>query len=256
MRTPRWTVLVGLCLSFHSFCNAETLLVAVASNFKPTAQLLAQEFKQSSAIDLKLSSASTGVLYAQIRQGAPFDVFLAADTEHVQALHDAQLDQPGTRLSYAVGELVLLVDKKYVVANDLQRTLKNLRQAQRRIAIANPSSAPYGRAAREAMQKLGLWREQDSHLIRANNIAQSLQYVAARTVSAAFTARSLLRYAKLSDQLAVMAVPQSLHTAIIQQAIVLHNAPHGKQATRFVEFLASDTARQLIKNSGYLLPDQ
>ncbi len=254
-RTTRWAVFIGLYLTYHAACNAEVLLVAVASNFKPTAQLLAQEFKRTSAIDLKLSSASTGVLYAQIRQGAPFDVFLAADTQHVQALQEAKLDMPDTRFSYAVGELVLLVDRKYVVANDLGRTLKSLRQTQQRIAIANPASAPYGRAAREAMQKLGLWQEQDRNLIRASNIAQSLQYVAAGTVSAAFTARSLLRYANLDDELAVITVPQSLHAPIIQQAIVLRNAPHSNQATGFVKFLASNAARKLIKDSGYLLPE-
>ncbi len=254
MRRIYWAILVSFCLTYQPFCTAETLLVAVASNFKPTAQLLAQEFKKTNAIDVKLSSASTGVLYAQIRQGAPFDVFLAADAQHVQALEDAGLGYPNTRMSYAVGVLVLLVDKKYAVANSFERTLSRLQQAKQRIAIANPASAPYGHAARESMQKLGLWHNGDKNLIRANSIAQSLQYVMTRTVSAAFTARSLLPYAKLSDDLAIITVPQSLHTAIVQQAIVLRNAPQREQAHAFVQFLASDAARQLINNSGYLLP--
>lgn len=254
MRTTRWAILVGLCFSYHSFSSAETLLVAVASNFKPTAQLLAQEFKKTNAIDLKLSSASTGVLYAQIRQGAPFDVFLAADAQHVKALEDAGLDQPNTRMSYAVGALVLLVDKKYAIDSSLEHTLSRLRQAKQRIAIANPASAPYGRAARESLQTLGLWHKGDKNLIRANSIAQSLQYAVARSVGAAFTARSLLPYAKLSDNLAIIAVPQSLHTPIMQQAIVLRDAPQRKQANAFVRFLSSHAARKLINDSGYVLP--
>ena len=255
MRRTYWAILVGLCLTFQPFCTAETLVVAVASNFKPTAQLLVQEFKKTNPINVKLSSASTGVLYAQIRQGAPFDVFLAADAQHVQALEDAGLDHPNTRMSYAVGALVLLVDRKYAVANSLERTLSGLQQARQRIAIANPASAPYGRAARESMQTLGQWQKGDKNLIRANSIAQSLQYVVARTVGAAFTVRSLLPYAKLSNDLAIIAVPQSLHAPIIQQAIVLRNAPQREQADAFVQFLASDAARQIINDSGYVLPD-
>lgn len=254
MRRTYWAILVGLCLTYQPFCTAEALLVAVASNFKPTAQLLAQAFKKTYAIDVKFSAASTGVLYAQIKQGAPFDVFLAANAQHVQALEDAGLVHPNTRMSYAVGALVLLVDKRYVVANNLERTLAHLQQKQQRIAIANPASAPYGLAARESLQKLGLWDTRDKNLIRANSIAQSLQYVVARTVSAAFTARSLLPYAQLSDDLAILAVPQSLHTPIIQQATVMRDAPQRRQASAFVQFLASDTARQLINDCGYVLP--
>ncbi len=115
MRIKKWAAIVSLCLTFSSFCNAEGLLIAVASNFKPTAQLLANQFKTTYAIDIKLSSASTGMLFAQIRQGAPFDVFLAADTRHVQALQEAGLSHADTRITYAIGELVLISDKAIVV---------------------------------------------------------------------------------------------------------------------------------------------
>ncbi|MGI9287882.1 MAG: molybdate ABC transporter substrate-binding protein [Pseudomonadales bacterium] len=254
MRIRRWATIVSLCLTFSSCCNAQALLVAVASNFKPTAQLLADQFKTTNAIDIKLSSASTGVLFAQIRQGAPFDVFLAADTRHVQALQEAGLSHADTRITYAIGELVLISDNEVVIKNDLKLTLQNLRQKKQQIAIANPSTAPYGRAARETLQQLGTWEAVDKNVIRANNVAQSMHYVAAQTVRAALTARSLLQHAKLADNLAIVAVPQYLHAPIEQQAVVLHQAPHVKQAKAFIQFLRSEAARKLISDNGYLLP--
>lgn len=254
MRIKKWAAMVGLFLTFSSFCDAQALLVAVASNFKPTAQLLADQFRTTNAIDIKLSSASTGVLFAQIRQGAPFDVFLAADTRHVQAVQDAGLSQEDTRITYALGELVLIIDKEVVVDNDLKLTLQSLRRKKQRIAIANPSTAPYGRAARETLQQLGTWQAEDKNVIRANNVAHSLQYVIARTVGAAFTARSLLQHANLADDLAIVAVPESLHAPITQQAVVLRKAPHVEQARAFIQFLRSDAARKLISDNGYLLP--
>lgn len=247
-------VVLILSLTCSELCVASSLLVAVASNFKPTAQLLADHYKANHAIEIKFASASTGVLFAQIRQGAPFDVFLAADTEHIQALQEAQLSLTETRITYALGELVLLVDKTALRADDLGATLQHLRRTDRRIAIANPDSAPYGRATRQAMRNLGVWRSRDKNLIRANNIALSLQNVAARTVDAAFTARSLLPYVRLRDDLAIIPVAQNLHAPIAQQAVVLRRAKHAATARAFVLFLQGSAARKIIADSGYSLP--
>ncbi len=256
MRKTLWVTVVGLGLIVSAVCTADTLLVAVASNFKPTARLLADQFQTNNAIDVQLSSASTGVLFAQIRQGAPFDVFLAADSRHVQALQEAGLIQADTLMTYAVGQLVLVSDNTTTIDNDLVRTLQNLRTSRQRIAIANPSTAPYGHAARETLTTLGLWQDKDKRLIRANNVAQSLQYVAARTVSAAFAAKSLLQQSNLPDDLAIITVPANLHTPITQQAAVLRQSAHTEQAKAFIQFLQTDTARTLISENGYALPDR
>jgi molybdate transport system substrate-binding protein len=237
--------LVALLTCFAS--HAETLRIAVASNFTATARVLAERFAARTGIEPVLAVGATGKHYAQIVHGAPFDLFLAADSERPARLDAEGRVVDGVRFTYAIGELVL-----WLPGEDRAPLPERLGNADLgRIAIANPRLAPYGRAAREALQSLGLWDHVQGRLVRGENIAQTFQFVDTRHAAAGLVARSQLATLEEPITGTVWPVPATLHQPIEQQAALLRDSP---AARAFADFLGSEEARQLIRQRGYRVP--
>ena len=227
----------------------DVVTVAVASNFAGAAAELSTAFEAQTGIRVRLSMASTGKLYAQIVNGAPFDVLLAADSERPQRLEASGTGVAGTRFTYAIGELVLWSRHAGACRESLARP------GAGRVAIANPDTAPYGRAAREFLRHIGLWESIEPRLVIGENIAQALQFVATGNAELGFIARAQLGKPRLPEATCTWPVPPATHAAIEQHALLLARAASHPGARRFLGYLRSNGARVIIRRHGYRLPE-
>ncbi len=232
--------------------------VAVASNFKIAADALADAFENASGHRVRLSAGSTGKLYAQIVNGAPFDVFLAADVERPRLLAESGPGIEASRFTYATGSLVLWFADPATAGRVCRDLLHDLLRELRdggldgRLAIANPELAPYGRAAREFLVGAGYWAALEDRLAVGESIAQAFQFVATANAEAGLLALSqTTRRTRLSPRGCVWEVPRSMHAPIEQQAILLDRANENAAAIAFLEFLKSGAAREIIAAHGY-----
>lgn len=240
---------LGACLAATSAgAAAARIQVAVASNFVTALEALAAEYAAASGHEVLISSGSTGKHYAQIRHGAPFDLFFAADAERPRLLEEAGATVPGTRFTYALGRLVLwspradpAVDRGEVLAKGDYRHL----------AMANPDLAPYGAAAREVLQGLGLWEALAGRRVYGENIAQTFQFVSSGNAELGFVALSQLGGPQGERGGSRWEVPEHLHAPIVQQAVLLRDSPAGHG---FIAFINSPRGRDLIRAQGYALP--
>ena len=236
-----------------SNAGAEPVTVAVASNFTTTLHDLAARFEADSGQSVRISSASTGVLYAQITNGAPFDVLLAADAERPRLLEASGHGVAGSRFTYAIGSLVLWSRDPALTGVNCRAQLENL--GQQRLAIANPDTAPYGAAARDTLMGLDLWDRVQPQLVVGRNIAQSLQFVASGNASLGFIAGNQTLDQRLPRATCSWPVPAELHRAIEQQAILLQRGAENPVASNFLSFLRNATGREIIEHNGYTVPD-
>ncbi|MCO6511391.1 MAG: molybdate ABC transporter substrate-binding protein [Aridibacter famidurans] len=231
------TLFVSACGTGSS---GSELRIAVASNFKDPATELVKRFQERTGRNVTVTLGSTGKLYAQIRNGAPFAVFLAADAERPKLLEKEVPAARGSRFTYAVGKLVLwspdpeLVDSEGEVLED----------DFAKLAIANPKLAPYGVAAEEVLRKKGVWDKVERRLVRGENIGQTFQFVSTGNAELGFVALSQARGRAGS----LWEVPKELYTPIEQQAVLLSG---DEGAREFLEFLKSEEARKLIREFGY-----
>jgi len=227
---------------------AAEVRVAVAANFVGTLDRLGKTFQAGSGNTLLVSSGSTAKLYAQIRNGAPYDVLLAADAEHPQRLEQEGLAVAGSRFTYARGQLALWSrDPGRVDAE-----AKVLRTSDfRHLAIANPSIAPYGAAAQQTLQHLGLWETLTPHLVRGEDIGQAFQFVQSGNAELGFVALAQIRQLKPDARGSYWLVPAKLYAPIEQQAVLLTRASDNAAARAFLTFLRSRQARELIQADGY-----
>ena len=222
---------------------AADLTVAVASNFSRTASELAERFTARSGIAVRISSGSTGKLYAQIVNGAPFDVLLAADAERPARLESSGLAEVSTRFTYATGRLVVWSRS----ASDCQVALRGTGH----VALANPATAPYGVAARDYLVRIGLWESVAPRAVYGENIAQTLQFVATGNADVGFVAQAQLSDPRLPPGTCAFEVPAGDASVLRQQAVVLASTKNRSEAKRFVDFLQSDEALDLIERHGY-----
>ena len=243
---PFLFLLLGL---LASAAGADEIRVAVASNFRPAMSAAAARFTQSSGHDVTLIPGSTGKHYAQIVNGAPFDAFFAADRRRPLLLEREQRIVPGSRFTYAIGKLVLWSATEGLVGPDgaiLQAgTFDHL-------AIANPELAPYGAAARQVLQALGLWEALAGQLVRGENINQAFQFVVSGNAQLGFVARAQLDMPGRPRHGSAWEPPQALYDPIEQQAVLLRDAPAPRA---FMSFMRSKEAGALIRAYGYDVPD-
>ena len=251
-RRGRDALLVLFCL-FASGCgdtpSTNTATVAVAANFLSAAGELVADFESNSQYTVKLVSASTGALYAQIKNGAPFDVLLAADQERPRRLESEGLAVTGSRFVYALGALSLcsrdaelpLIDG----ASELQGDFSG------RLAIANPAVAPYGVAAEEVLAALQLADRLSQSLVKAESVAQAYVMVATGNVDYGFVARASVINDPVRNPASCWSVPASLHSPLRQEAVLLKRAADNKAAVAFVRYLAGPDAELIIKRHGY-----
>ncbi len=236
-------------LSPISATGEDVVTVAVASNFANAAAEISAAFQERTGRRVRLSTASTGKLYAQIVNGAPFDVLLAADSLRPQGLENAGAGVAGTRFTYAIGELVLWSRRAHDCRGNLEKA------GAGRVAIANPDTAPYGSAAREFLKRAGLWERVESRLVIGENVAQALQFAATGNAELGFIARAQLGLPVLPETTCEWPVPPGTHAAIEQQALLLARAASNPGAREFLEFLRGDAARVIIRRHGYRLPE-
>lgn len=221
--------------------------LGVAANFTDTTQALAKQFQADTGHRVSASFGSTGKLYAQIRNGAPYDVFMAADVERPALIEASELGVPGTRFTYARGKLVLWSPAPEAFTHAGQYLAE---QPFSRLAIANPKTAPYGLAAQQVLENLGQWRPLQPKLVRGDSIAQTFQFVVSRNAQAGFVALSQVKTWD-ADSGTLWAVPQPLYQPIDQQAILLRQGADNEAARAWVDFLKSDTAIAIIRGHGY-----
>ncbi len=235
--------LFALCL-YGSQLAAQEVRVAVASNFLAPAKALARAYETAEGVPVKLSSGSTGKLYAQIVNGAPFDIFLAANRREPERLEAEGGAVKGSRFTYALGRLVLWSADARLVEDP-----RSVLEAgdYRRLALANPRTAPYGAAAVAVLEALGLRQKLDERLVYGENIAQAYQFVATGNAQLGFIARSQLPEGKGSSWI----VPEDLYPPIEQQAVLLQRAADKARARAFMEYLRGPEAGALVESFGY-----
>ncbi len=242
-----WLLTAATLVIAPARVDAETALVAVAANFAAPAKSLVDHFTAETGHTLKISTGSTGQLYAQIANGAPYDVFLSADAERPSKLEQSGLAVPGSRFTYAVGRLVLWSPGADAAGGSFEAAFAG--RAHRSIAIANPDLAPYGAAAREALRAKGLWNEVKARLVFGQNIAQAHAMVATGNAEIGFVAQSQLE--NKGQKGAKWPVPAESHAPISQDAVLLTRARDNVAARAFVSFLKGNGAKKIIEEFGY-----
>jgi len=218
--------------------------VAVAANFTATAETLAAGFEAESGNTVSLSFGATGALYAQIAEGAPFDVFLAADTARPERAVAEGLAVKDSLFTYALGRLAL-----YSTSLELADATAVLRDGDfTHIAIADPVTAPYGAAAMDALAGLGLKQALAGKLVTGTNVTQTLQFIKTGNAELGFVALSQVADAPAGDK---WRVPENLYRPIRQGAVLTRQGAENPAALGFVDFLKSASARAIIAAAGY-----
>lgn len=233
-----------LAASLGSPARAGQTNVAVAANFTAPVKEIAALFKSRTGHDVVFSFGPSGQFYEQIKQDAPFQVFLSADAKRPAMLLEEGFGAPGTMFTYAVGKLVLW--SKSLDASKGAEILKG--GAFAKLAIANPTGAPYGAAAIETMQALGVYDALQAKIVQGNSIAQAFQFIDTGNAELGFVALSQL--AKVTDGSRWL-VPQNLYKPIRQDAILLKKAEKDEASIAFLAFLKSPEARAIIEKFGY-----
>jgi molybdate transport system substrate-binding protein len=229
---------------------ADSLNVAVASNFAGTLQKLAERFKSKSGHEVLISSASTGKIYTQIKNGAPFDIFMSADETHVDLLVKEGMGDASHAAIYALGKLMFI--SNIALSGKCQDVLSDAKL--RHLAIANPQTAPYGVAAQQVMQRLGVWNKLQSKLVLGENIAQTLQYVVSTSADAGFVAKSILVGDVVVKRACEWAVPDELYTPISQKMVLINQSRAKPAVLAFWDFMRTAEAVEIIRTSGYDVP--
>lgn len=244
----RLVLIISLSMLLTSNALAVHLKVAVASNFKSTAQKLADDFEKKTDHKITLVSASTGGLYSLIYHGAPYDIFLSADTKRPQKLVDANLAYPNSLFTYAIGQLA------FWMPNQQNLTLENIHQQIKKqkgkLAIANPRLAPYGLSASEYIKENKLTTVIQSKLIKGNNVTQALQFIESGNAQSGFVSYSELLHAGVEDNYILL--EPGTYPPIKQQGVILRRTKHYQAAQAFVDFIR-DQGCDTILASGYAL---
>jgi len=240
---------VSSCSSVDDKDDAPHIVrVAVAANFATAHEELARRFQARRGVEVETSLGSTGQLYAQIMNGAPYDVFLSADVARPDRLERDDRIVPGTRFTYAIGQLVLY-DSSLRLADSPELTLRE--RSFQHLAIANPRIAPYGAAARQVLVRWGLWDELQTRLVQGESVGQAFQFVESGAAELGFVALSQV-IAKRPGEYWI--VPQEFYQPLRQDAGLLRTGERNSNARAFLEFLRSQEGQQIIARFGYALP--
>jgi molybdate transport system substrate-binding protein len=234
----------------HTPARAAEARIAVAANFTAAAQEIATSFQKQTGHKINLSFGSTGQLYAQITQGAPFDILLSADAARPAQAEKDGLAVAGTRFTYAIGRLVLwsanpdLIDAEGAVLRNGNFT---------HLAIANPDTAPYGAAAIQTLKALGAHEQIAPKIVQGESILQAYQFIASGNAELGFVALS-----QLTDKTggSRWMVPENLYAPILQDAVLLSHGAQNEAAKAFLEFLKSPQGLSVIAARGYGAPSE
>ena len=252
-RKLNWLFAVSLllCGAIVQTATAGEVSAAVAANFTAQAEQIVALFQKESGHTVKLSFGSSGKFTSQIKEGAPFDVFLAADEKNPKLLEDGGLAVANSRFIYALGKLVLWSAKPGYV-DDKGDVLKSA--SYNKLAYADPKLAPYGMAAKETLEALGLWNNIQSKLVTGESITQTYQFAATGNAELAFIALSQITKEGKANEGSSWLVPANLYNPIRQSAVQLTAAKDPAAAKAFLDFLKSPKAVAIIRSFGYELP--
>ena len=247
------TLIVVCQFFFLNEAIADEIKIAVASNFYPTMKELVTHFESitpnsDTTNNIVLISGSSGKHYAQILNGAPFDLFFSADKLRPNMLEKEEVFNNQSRFTYALGKLVLWSPFNEYVDSDGQVLYSD---DFRFLAIANPKIAPYGVASKETLTSMNLWQDMEEKLVRGENIAQTFQFAKSGNAKLGFVSYSQILSLNSSSEGSYWLVPQDMYQPIEQQAILLKDSSLGKD---FLSFIMSDEALDIIKRNGYDLP--
>lgn len=248
MKTALIVFLSATLLLPHEL-KAETLRLAVASNFKNTMRVLLKTYKETTGQTVVASYAATGKHYAQIKHGAPFDIFFAADSERPQRLEQSGEAIKGSRFIYAIGKLVLWSPDSNLI--DSQGKVLH-QDSFRKLAIANPKHAPYGRAAQQVLQHYGLLPRVESALVYGENVNQALHFVHSGNAQLGFVAFAQIKNNPKKMNGSIWHIPNEAYQSIHQEAVLLQKSP---AATAFLNFVKSEAALKMIQSHGYGVPE-
>jgi molybdate transport system substrate-binding protein len=226
------------------------ITVAAAADLGSAFEELGREFHNTSKIKVTFSFGSTGLLAKQIENGAPMDVFAAANTDYIDQLDKEGLVVSGTKAIYARGRITLWTPKSSLL--QIEKISDLTRSEVKRVAIANPDHAPYGMAAREALERAGIWESVKPKLVYGENIRQTLQYAQTGNVEVAIVALSL---SMQSDGHWVL-VPEELHKPLDQALAVIKGTRNEKAAREFGEFVNGPQGRAIMRKYGFTLPGE
>ena len=246
-RLPKLVLgLLMLCAS--TVALAETVHVAVAANFVEPLKNISGQFEQATGHKVMITGGSTGKIYAQIKNGAPYDLFLAADAKTPARLEQENAIVPGSRFTYAIGKLALWSAKPDYVDQHGEILKK---QSFNHIAIAAPKLAPYGLAAMQTLEKMGLDKTLQPQIVQGENIGQTYQFIASGNAELGFVALSqIYKDGKLKNGSAWI-VDTSYYQPILQDAVMLERAKNNVAATELMHYLKSDVAHKVLRSYGY-----
>lgn len=247
-------VLAAMLLAVSSLAMARAPVIAAASDLRFALEELARRFEREAGRAVKLSFGSSGNFRQQIAAGAPFELFMSADEEYVLALHrEGRTEDAG--VVYALGRIALFAAHGSPVTPDsaMKGLARALESGQvRRFALANPEHAPYGRAAREALESLGLWASLQGRLVLGESVSQAAQFAASPNAQAGIIAYSLALAPQVAKRGSYALLPETLHQPLRQRMVLVKGA--GPTARALYAYLQQPAAREVFTRSGFVLP--
>jgi molybdate transport system substrate-binding protein len=245
---------ISLCLAgCHGARDEQAqvpLRIAAASDLQIALPVLLDRFRSRTGVATTPVFDASGRLAEQIKNGAPYDIFMAANITFVDDLAKAGLIGPESVHPYAQGSLVVAV---YRELGDRIRDLSDLKKPEvRKIALANPGFAPYGKAGRQALERAGLWKELEPKIVQAESVKQALVYAQRGDAEAAFVGRALVANA---PEVHTFAVDQRLYDPIVQAMGILTSSTHGADAEKFIQFVLSDEGQEILKGFGFTVAE-
>ena len=242
-------VLIALALPVR----AQEITVAAAADLRPALEEIAAHFQSASGIKLRTIYASSGDLFHQIENGAPFDVFLSASAAYPRKLDQEGVAVPGTYFEYAQGKIVLMVRSNSAV--DISYGLKVLLQAEiKKIAVADPAHAPYGAAAVEALKAEKLYDQIAPKLVMGENISQTASFVLSGAADVGIVALSLVKDAPANSRVRYAEIPTRDYSPILQACVALRSSKEQSAAAKFESYLRSDEAASILRSFGFDIP--
>ena len=245
--------LATVCLALHishvcaieqtqTWVQERPLRIAVAANFAPALKVLLADLPNKEQISYQIISAATGTLYQQIKHGAPFDLFLAADSIRPALLEEEKLITENSRKSYAFGQIALWsATRKLTSLNELNTYSEHL-------AIANPNTAPYGKAAQQALTYLSLWPQLENQLVTGINVNQTFQQVRSKAVPLGIVAYSQLKI----NQYQGVLIPEQYYQPIDQQLVIIKTSKQVEIAQKISDFILQTSSQEKLQQLGYL----
>jgi molybdate transport system substrate-binding protein len=255
--TAKWwaVVLLGLATFFWQ-AAAQEITIAAAADLSSAFAELTRDYQRQTGTSVRLSFGSSGNLTQQIKNGAPFDLFFSADEEYPKQLMEAHLAEGESLYRYAVGRLILWVPTSSALDLEHQEMNVLLDSSVKKIAIANPQHAPYGRAAVAALRHFHLYDKVADRLVFGENVSQAAQFVESGNAQAGVIALSQALAPPMKNKGRYWEVPTDAYPELDQGAVVLSRSQHKKEAAAFLAYLKTSAAQTTLRRYGFALPQE